>query len=131
MPALLLLGWRKRVLKLHEPLRALVLLALVLALAEPRFRLGGGGLDLWVLVDRSDSVAGMAAKQVPEIAAILEKSRRRDDRVYYIDYAVEASRRDIGDPELPGGTYQTHTGVALEMTLSQLTAGRPARMLLL
>jgi hypothetical protein len=131
IPALVLLGWRVKSLRLHEPLRALALLAVVLALADPRVRRGGGGLDLWVLVDRSDSIAADAARQAPEIAQILEKTRRRDDRLYYIDFAVDAIRREAGaDPEL-GSTFQTRTGVALEMALAQMAQDRLARLLVL
>ena len=38
-------------------LRVVLLVGLVLALTEPRLRLASGGLDLWVLADRSDSAA--------------------------------------------------------------------------
>ena len=131
LPALLALGWRRRDLRLHEPLRALALLLLVAVLADPRLRLGGGGLDLWVLVDRSDSAAAAAATQADEVAAILEKSRRGDDRIYYVDYAVDATRRDQGDPEFRGGTHQTRTGVALALALAQMAPDRGARLLVL
>jgi len=63
LPALAVIGWRWRGLRLHEPLRAVALALLVLALAEPRLRRAGSGLDLWVLADRSESAAGMMAAQ--------------------------------------------------------------------
>ncbi len=131
VPALVALGWRVKALRLGEPLRVLLLGLLVLALADPRLRVGGGGLDLWVLMDRSDSVAGPAAAQAPEVAAILERARGRDDRVYFIDYAVDAQRRDQGDPVLRGGTGRTNTAVALELALGQMREGRAARLLVL
>ncbi len=131
VPALVALGWRVKTLRLGEPLRVVALALLVLALADPQVRVGGGGLDLWVLVDRSDSVAGPAATQAPEVAAILEKTRGRDDRVFYIDYAVDAQRRDQGDAVLRGGTHRTNTANALEFALGQMGEGRPARLLLL
>lgn len=131
VPVLAALGWRVPALRLGEPLRVAALVLLVLALADPRLRLGGGGLDLWVVTDRSDSVAAPAAMQAPEVAAILEKSRGRDDRAFFIDYAVEAQRRDQGDPVLRGGTGRTHTASALEFALAQMRDGRPARLLLL
>lgn len=131
VPALMALGWRVRALRLGEPLRVALLVLLVLALVDPRLRVGGGGLDLWVLVDRSDSVAGPAAAQAPEVAAILEKARGRDDRVYYLDYAVDVQRRDQGDAVLRGGTRRTNTANALEFALGQMADDRPARLLLL
>ena len=130
LPALAMLGWRVRRLRLHEPLRALALGLLVLALADPRLQLGGGGLDLWVLVDRSDSAAGLTAAQGPEVAAILNKAKGPDDRIQWIDYAVDATRRDRGDPEFRG-TAQTRTGAALDFALGQLDPNRAARLLLL
>ena len=131
IPALLALGWRVRALRLGEPLRVLALVLLVLALTDPQVRVGGGGLDLWVLVDRSDSVAAPAATQAPEVAAILEKSRGHDDRVFYVDYAVDAQRRDQGDAVLRGGTERTRTANALDFALGQMAPERSARLLVL
>jgi hypothetical protein len=131
VPALTALGWRVRSLRLWEPLRVAALVLVVLALVDPRPRVGGGGLDLWVVTDRSDSVAGPAAAQAPEVAAILEKARGRDDRVFHVDYAVDAQRRDQGDPVLRGGTARTRTGHALDFALGQLREGRAARLLVL
>ena len=131
VPALVALGWRVRSLRLHEPLRAVALALVVLAAAEPRLELGGSGLDLWVLVDRSDSAAGLTMAQAPEFAAILKKGKRRDDRILWVDYAVDAVRREQGDPVLRGGSQQTRTGAALDYTLGQLEPDRLARLLLL
>ncbi len=131
VPALAALGWRVRALRLWEPLRVVALALVVLALVDPKLRVGGGGLDLWVLVDRSDSVAGPAAAQAPEVAAILERGRGRDDRVFFVDYAVDAQRRDQGDAVLRGGTQRTNTAAALEFTLGQMVEGRAARLLVL
>lgn len=131
VPALAALGWRVKALRLGEPLRVVALVLVVLALVNPRAQVGGGGLDLWVLTDRSDSVSGMAAAQAPEIAAILEKTRGRDDRVYHIDYAADAQRRDQGDPVLRGGTARTNTASALDFALGRMNDGRAARLLVL
>lgn len=131
VPLLVALGWRMRGLRLHEPLRALALAVLVLVLADPRIRIGGSGLDLWVLVDRSDSAAASVSVQAPEVATILEHGKWTDDRIFYIDYAVDAVRRDQGDTVFRGGTQQTHTGAALELALAQLAPDRAARLLVL
>ncbi len=131
IPALVALGWRMRALRLGEPLRVLALGLWVLALTDPQVRVGGGGLDLWVLVDRSDSVSAPAATQAPEVAAILEQSRGHDDRVFYVDYAVDAQRRDQGDAVLRGGMGRTNTANALEFALGQMTPDRAARVLVL
>jgi hypothetical protein len=130
LPALAVLGWRARSLRLHEPVRALALLALVLALADPRARMGGGGLDLWVLMDRSDSIAAEAQGQAAEVEAILRRSQKRDDRVFMIDYAADATRRERGDPVFRG-TGETRTGAALGFALARMEPGRAARLLVL
>ena len=53
VPALVVVAWKWRGLRLHEPLRAILLAGLVLVLTDPRIKLAGAGLDLWVLADRS------------------------------------------------------------------------------
>ncbi|MEY2880656.1 MAG: hypothetical protein RLZZ15_3036 [Verrucomicrobiota bacterium] len=131
LPALAVAGWRWRALRLHEPLRAAALIALVLALAAPRVRLASAGLDLWVLADRSDSAAGAMAAQGREIETILERARGTDDRVHFVDFAGEAVRRDRGDPVFAGGLHQTRMGAALEYTLGEMAAGRAARLLVI
>ncbi|RYD22984.1 MAG: hypothetical protein EOP87_26725, partial [Verrucomicrobiaceae bacterium] len=55
IPALALVGWFWRDLRLHSPLRLLILLLAVVALAEPVLRRQQNSLDLHVLLDRSDS----------------------------------------------------------------------------
>jgi uncharacterized membrane protein len=131
LPALLVFAWHAPRWRLHEPCRALALLTLVLALADPRVRTLGAGLDLWVLVDRSDSCATATAAQEPEIESILARAKHHDDQIYYIDFAVDACRRDLGDPELPGGNDQTRTATALEYALAQMPTDRAARLLVL
>ena len=131
LPALAAAAWRWRGLRLHEPLRALLLIGLVVALAEPRLRLASAGLDLWVLADRSDSASAAMGAQAQEIEAILERSRGREDRVRYVDFAGEAVRREQGDPVFEGALHQTKIGAALEFTLAQLPAQRSARMLVI
>ena len=55
VPVLVVAGWQWRALGLTRPLRALCLALVVLLLAEPQIRRQGDGLDVWLLVDRSDS----------------------------------------------------------------------------
>lgn len=130
LPALIVLGWRIRGLRLHESLRVVALALLVLVLIDPKLQMGGGGLDLWVMMDRSDSVGAAAMTQEPEISAILRNRKGTDDRIFWVDYASDAVRRDQGDPVFRG-TQQTRTGNALDFTLAQLDRKRPSRLLLL
>ena len=131
IPALVVVGWRWRGLRFHEPLRALALLLLVLALSNPRLQLSSAGLDLWVLADRSDSAAAVMSTQAREIETILERSRGRHDRMMFIDFAGEAVRRDRGDPVFEGMTHQTRIGAALEYALGEIDKDRASRLLLL
>ncbi len=131
IPTLAALAWRLKTLQLMEPVRAAVLLLLVLALAGPRLNFAGGGLDLWVLIDRSDSAASAAARQTDEVAAILEKTRGAGDRVRYIDYAGTAVRREQGDPVFRDTSRRTRTGAALEYALAQIEPDRASRLLVL
>lgn len=129
IPALIVLGWRAKSLRLHEPLRALALLLSVALLAGPSLKFGGGGLDLWVLVDRSDSASGVIAAQGKEIEDILANGKGSRDRMILVDYGMDAVRRDQGDPEFRGGSHQTRTGSAIDFVLSQLDPARSSRLL--
>lgn len=131
LPALAAAGWRWRGLRLHEPLRAAALLALVGALADPRWQRASAGLDLWVLADRSESAAAAMAKQGRELDTILERARGRDDRIFHVDFAGEATRRERGDPDFAGDRQRTRTGAALEFALGERRADRAARLLVL
>ena len=131
LPALAVVGWRWRGLRLHEPLRAAALVLLVLVLTDPRLRRASAGLDLWVMADRSESAAGAMAAQSREIETILEHSRGSDDRIFYVDFAGEVVRRDRGDPVFEGALFQTRTGAALEYTLGEMAAERAARILVI
>jgi hypothetical protein len=131
LPVLIVAGWRWRGLKLQEPLRALALVVAVLALADPRLRLTSAGLDVWVLADRSDSAATAMAAQSNEFTNILERTKGANDRLFFIDYAGSAVRRDRGDPVYYDESHETRTGAAMEFTLGQLAPARAARLLAL
>ena len=53
--AFLFAGCFRPNLQLWRPLRVIILLALTLLLADPRLDKNEDSLDLWVLLDRSDS----------------------------------------------------------------------------
>lgn len=131
LPFLALLGWRWRGLRLHEPLRALALLLIVLALTAPRTRWGDDGRDVWVLVDRSDSASATLATALPEWEQLLAKGRGRDDRLLFVDFADTPVRRDRGDPVFRGRTDVTHLAAAVRHTLSELDPRRPSRLVVL
>jgi uncharacterized membrane protein len=135
LPALALAGWFWRGLHLERPLRAVCLLLAVLLLAEPRVRRQGDGLDLWVLVDQSDSGWEDLAPRLAEMETILEKSRGVDDRIFFVDFADEAVTRGAlirsgpGATEYAGRRAATRLASAVSYTLGQMPADRAARIL--
>lgn len=131
LPLLLLAGWKYRGLRLASPLRAALLAVLLLALARPVFEKGAGGMDVWVLVDRSRSAAGLAASGAEEIRAILERSRRAGDRVRLVDFAGGAVERGYGDPVFAEGVDATDMEQALAYALARMEPTRSNRILML
>jgi len=132
LPALALLGWVARPLELWRPLRAALLLLLVGALCEPRLAQKRGGLDLWVLVDRSLSAQDLVEAQEGEWRALLERSRpSREDRLFFIDYAAEvALSPSDGSARFEGRRDLTRTALALRDVLARMEPSRHNRILL-
>lgn len=137
LPALLAVGWYWKSLRLHKPLRIACLLTLVVLLAQPQFRRFADGLDLWVLVDQSDSAKEQMEPRLPEWESILEKSRGSADRLHFVDYAGESVKRGAQLSSGPGGTLYsgprstTRLHSAVLYTLNQLQGDRASRLLVL
>jgi Mg-chelatase subunit ChlD len=117
--------------------RVVSLLLLVLAAAGPTLNMGGEGLDLVVVVDRSRSLPEGSETRIKELIGTLEKSRGRGDRLAIITFGaaaqteqtlseaatLEAYRKEI----LPDGS---DLGTAIEQALDLVKDGqRPARVL--
>ena len=132
IPALAFAGWRWKALGLQRPRRVLVLVAIVALLVEPRVASRGGGMDLWVLLDRSASTEDLVDRNVAEWRTLLERARpSRRDTMHLLDYAAE-----VLPAEPAGGTSlydtrrgQTRTALAISHVLAAREAGRPARIL--
>lgn len=131
IPLLLAAGWKYRRLRLASPLRLLLQAFLLLALAQPALDRGGKGMDLWVLVDRSNSTAGIPAAGAEEIQAILERHKHAGDRVRLVDFAQSAVLRGRGDPVFAGGTAGTDMEQALAYTMALMSPNRTNRILML
>ena len=127
-----LLAWRFRRLELWRPLRALFLLALTLLLCDPRIVLKSGGIDLWVLFDRSRSAQDLVDASETEWRTLLERSRPGENyRLHLLDYASEVI--PLGNAEsaiYPGNRDQTRTDLALLETLARMDPTRHNRVLL-
>src|SRR6478735_7683176 len=118
IPALALAGWFWRGLKLHSPLRALLLLVAVVALAEPVIRHQQNSLNLYVLLDRSDSTEDLIDKGLPEWQRLLEGSKpSHRDTLHFINYASEVAELGADGSSFTGSLILTKTGLAMQ-TLS-------------
>ena len=107
------------------------IVSLLLALAQPALDRGGKDMDLWVLVDQSNSTAGIPAAGAEEIQAILERHKHAGDRVRLVDFAQSAVLRGRGDPVFAGGTAGTDMEQALAYTMALMSPNRTNRILML
>lgn len=137
IPALAVLGCFWNHLKLQRPLRSLALLLLVFMAAQPEVRRFGDGLDLWVLVDQSDSARELLAPKLPEWETLLQRSKGAEDRLRYIDFATEAVARGAQlrsgseGQKYSGPSHSTRLNSAALHTLAQLDPKRASRLLVL
>lgn len=131
LPLLLLVGWIFRRLELWRPLRVLLLLLITVILCDPRVVLKTGGIDLWVLLDRSRSAQDLVDAGEQEWRTLLERSRPGENhQLHILDYADEVV--PVGNAETavyPGNRDRTRTGLALHETLSRMDPRRHNRVL--
>ena len=131
LPALAIIGWFWRDLRLHSPLRLLIILLAVVALAEPVIRKQQNSLDLHVLLDRSDSTEDLIDKGLPEWERLLEKSKpTRKDNLRFYNYASEIAELGADGSTFTGSRKLTRTGLALAAIAAQSDEKRPSRVLL-
>jgi len=132
LPALLVLGWQWPRLELRRPLRLLCLLLLTLALADLRWRLYEPGIDLWVLVDRSDSAADLIAPRLTEWEGLLRHSMGHDDKLYFVDFGDDAVVRpeDLNTAS-EVATGETRMANALRLAVMRHDPSRATRFLML
>ena len=131
LPVLALAGWVWRGMQLQRPLRAGFLVLAVLLLMRPQWQRFAGGLDLWVLLDRSASTGTAVDQGLPEWRQLLESHKRhRNDRLHFVDYAADAvpQESNAGGP-YTGGRELTRTAQAVEHVLALRKADRPSRVL--
>ncbi|WP_050029814.1 VWA domain-containing protein [Verrucomicrobium sp. BvORR034] len=136
IPVLAVAGWFWRGLKLARPLRALCLLVVTALLVQPQVRKQSDALDLWVLVDQSESAGDLLGPRISEWETILEKSRRPSDRLHFVDFAGEAVTRGAQIRAGSGTQYAGPRGAtrlksAASYTLAQIPESRASRLLVL
>lgn len=131
LPALALLGWFWRGLKLQAPLRALILVLAAIVLAEPVIQHQQNSLDLYVLLDRSDSTEDLIDKGLPEWQRLLEDAKpSRRDTLKFINFASEVAELGADGSSFTGSRKLTKTALALQGIAAQVDEKRPSRVLL-
>ena len=132
LPLLLLAAWRFRRMQLWRPLRVLLLVLVILLLCDPRVVLKSGGIDLWVLFDRSRSAADLVDAGEPEWRSLLERSRPGEShRLHLLDYASEVIPQGNREGAIfTGNRDATRTALALHESLARMEPTRHNRILL-
>ena len=116
---------------LFRPLRLIILSLLLIALADPGRYMTSKGLDLWVLVDHSDSAQPYVAPHQKEWEELLEKNRGSNDRLFFIDYAGEVLRRSDNVDSVLSKHSSSLTGEAIFKAASLAASDRASRLLVL
>lgn len=120
-------------------LRAGMLALVILSLAGPKFNIGGRGVDVMLVVDRSRSMPGESDERIKELIRNLENNSQAGNRVGIITFGSEAlEERRLSNTEsfdnykreiMPDGS---DLNKALEKALSYVKGRRrPARILVL
>jgi len=133
LPVFILLGLVWRPLQLWKPLRAMLLVILTVLLADPHVDKQQDSLDLWVVLDRSESTEDLVDKGLPEWKKLLERSRpSRRDRLRFIDYAAEVVEQKPGTETavFTGSRKLTRTNLALQNIMALAEEDRPSRVLI-
>ncbi len=132
LPVFLLLGLIWKSLQLWKPLRVLFLIVITNLLVDPKISKQQDTLDLWVLLDRSESTEDLIDKGLPEWKNLLEKSKpSRHDRIHYIDYASEVVEQKPGTETAiyTGSRKLTRSNLAIQNILALAPQDRPSRIL--
>ena len=129
--AFLLAGWFWPNLQLWRPLRVIALLTTAILLSEPQLDKAEDSLDLWVLLDRSESTEELIDTGLPEWRELLGKSKpSRKDQLFFVDYAAEVLEQGLGESAVfTGKRNLTRTNLAIQNVLALADESRPSRIL--
>lgn len=132
IPSLILLGWRFPALRLRQPLRALALFLIVLALTQPQWQPRDKTLDLWVLLDQSASTEDRIEQSLGEVRRILNKEKPNSQcQLHYIDFAAGAMTRIEGRGVSELNSGETRLRTALHTAASFADPDHASRILVL
>lgn len=119
-------------------LRLLIVLLLLLALTGPEWNLGGQGIDVVLVVDRSRSLPEGARDNIEELIVNVVGNRAAGDRVAVVAFGSTAAvERDFSESDQFSGFTQqvlpegSDLNAALLKALDLIDADRPARILVL
>lgn len=132
IPAVLLLGLVWKRIQIFKPLRLIAIILTTLILAQPSIQKKQDSLDLWVLLDRSESTEGLISQNFQEWDKLLKQNQSRKDQLRYMDYAADVVEQ-VPNSETSiytGNKNLTRTALAIENVLALADENRPARILL-
>ena len=119
-------------------LRVTLLLLLLLALTGPRWNLGGEGIDIVVVADRSRSLPGKADESIRSFIRDLEKNRKSGDRVGLVTFGSRAEVEHTLNASSEQGAYTrpvmpdgSDLNDAIAAALNLIEPTRPARILVM
>ncbi|WDE96384.1 VWA domain-containing protein [Lentisphaera profundi] len=131
IPAVLIFCWFFFRPVVFRFLRISILLILLFCLTEPHLNQTEKGMDLYVLVDRSDSAESYLEEKIAEWEELLEKEKGNYDRIFYIDYGRDILPRiRKNERELINGS-ESLSGEAIFKALSLAKSDRHSRILVL
>lgn len=129
-PLAILAGWYWKNLRLADPLRALCLGVLLFLLLGPQLRKQSAGLDIWVLTDRSASCADLVEPRAAEMQSLLERSKGREDRIHWLDFAdLVQPRQEKAMEDFTGRRNETRLNLAIQFALARADGDRATRLL--
>lgn len=130
VPLVILAGWYWWQLQLTKPLRAICTGLILFLLLGPQLRRQSAGLDVWVMLDRSASCADLVEPRASEIQALLEKTKGRNDRIFWLDYAdLVQPRQEKTMEDFTGRRKETRLNLAVQFALARVDQDRASRLL--
>jgi len=119
-------------------LRGLMVLLLVLAVAGPLYNLGGEGVDVIVVADRSRSMSEDSQRNLEELINNLDRNRGRGDRVGLITFGSSAQMERLPSETALFSEYSKPVNIdgsdlhaAIQTAVNISDNKRPTRILLL
>lgn len=119
-------------------LRVTLLALLLLALTGPRWNLGGEGIDIVVVADRSRSLPAKADESIRELIRDLERNRKSGDRIGLVTFGSRAEVEHTLSRNSELGAYTREVlsdgsdlNDAISAALNLIEPTRPGRVLVL